>query len=62
LAAFLAQRDGWYRKHVYVPFHAPLLIVPQIKTGNGELFDAGAAPGDAGGAGNLSPAAPCASC
>lgn len=31
LASFIAQRDGWYRKHVFVPFHAPLMLVPQCK-------------------------------
>jgi len=39
LAAFISQRDGWYRKHVYVAFHAPLLMVPQIKTGAQDADD-----------------------
>ena len=43
LAAFIAQRDGLYKKHVFIPFHGPLIIVPQVRSGsdsgNGEELE-----------------------
>jgi hypothetical protein len=39
LAGFLAQRDGWYRKNVYVPFHGPLLLLPLIKYTGADVID-----------------------
>ncbi len=41
VTAFIAQHDGWYRKNVYIPFHAPLIMCPQVKSvqnrGNDEM-------------------------
>ncbi|KAH9254149.1 hypothetical protein BASA81_007738 [Batrachochytrium salamandrivorans] len=40
LAAFIAQRDGWYRKQVFAPFcnHGGLLIHPTIKPERDDLL------------------------
>lgn len=40
LAAFIAQRDGWYRKQVFAPFcnHAGLVVLPAIKAERDDLM------------------------
>ena len=37
LASYLAHRDGWYRKHIYCQFYAPLLMCPQVKPSREEI-------------------------